>query len=116
VDIGLCFRRIPEGYPDEFMPHHEEELDIEAMWTLVSAFAATHALPGGVERIFLDYDIQAALYDYGKEKGMSDGQLRELFQAPDGRRARHGIVRHEPKHHDHVHVRFRCLDGDRRCR
>ena len=116
VDIGLCFRQAPAGYPEEFVPFDVEELDVAAMWTLVSAFAATHPLPGGVERVFLDYDIQQRLYEYGKERKVPDSQLHMLFQAPDGRYARHGIVRHVRKHHDHVHVRFRCIDDDPRCR
>ena len=72
--------------------------------------------PGGVEKVFLDYEVQGWLYAAARADGWSKARLLDVFQYPDGPYAKHGIVRHEPKHADHMHVRFRCAPADAGCK
>lgn len=71
---------------------------------------------GTVEYLFVDYTLQEPLYEYAKSKGVSSRQLDRIFQYPRGRHARSGIIRHEPGHRTHFHVRFACNPRDSRCR
>ena len=116
IDIGLFFTRAPKGYPQEFVAAGSGRLHVEATFDLVREIAASHLESGGVYRIFLDYRIQGLLYAGARARGVSRSTLRDLFQYPDGRFARHGIVRHEPEHDDHIHVRYKCPEGDDGCR
>lgn len=115
VDLGLYFEHAPAGYPEEFVEAERGRLDEAATWDLVRELAATAAHPGGVDRIFLDYRVQGALYDAARAAGVGERQLEDIFQYPDGKYAKHGIVRHEPAHSDHLHVRFKCPEGDPIC-
>ena len=83
---------------------------------LLEEFAKTSSESGGVQMIFLDFELQHMLYDWALENGESADYLAKLFQYPHGRGASAGIVRHEPNHGDHMHVRFRCPSGDTACR
>ena len=47
VDIGFYFTRKPEGYPHTFVAANGD-LDLEATWALIEAFAATAGSQGGV--------------------------------------------------------------------
>ena len=87
-----------------------------ATWTLVNAFASTADADNGVDLIFLGYNVQKLLYDYARKHDVSKRKLRKVFQYPHGRGTPTGIVRHEPAHDDHLHVRFKCPKGDRLCR
>lgn len=77
-------------------------LDAARTWNLIKAFLDTD----GVRYIFMDYNVQKLLYEYAKSKGMSQDNLAELFQYPRGRRRQYGVIRHEPGHVNHFHVRF----------
>lgn len=116
IDIGLYYTRVPSGYPQEFVVASEDSLDADATWTLLEHFVASAGEPGGVEKVFLDYELQGWLYAAARRDGWSKTKLQDVFQYPDGRYAKHGIVRHEPKHADHLHVRFGCAAGDTGCR
>jgi murein endopeptidase len=70
---------------------------------------------GGVYMMFLDYDVQKMLYDWARERGVARGVLRWMFQYPRGRHSLTGLIRHEPGHAAHVHVRFQCPPGDEGC-
>lgn len=86
------------------------DLDVERTWTLVGALLHT----GEVHYIFMDYDLQAIFYDWLQDSDVDEGTLTRIFQYPNGRSARRGIIRHADGHRDHFHVRFRCSaqDGD----
>ncbi|PRP90447.1 putative peptidoglycan endopeptidase LytE precursor [Enhygromyxa salina] len=116
IDIGLYYRRVPAGYPKEFVAATKDTLDAAATWALVESFVRTSGEDGGVEKIFLDYELQGWLYAAARADGWSKAKLRDVFQYPDGKYAKHGIVRHEPKHDDHIHVRFSCAPNDGPCR
>jgi murein endopeptidase len=115
VDIGLYYRAVPRGYPRSFVDATPANLDCAATWALLHAFARTADEPAGVAAIFLDYDVQGQLYTWALDHGVPADYLRRLFQYPHGEGAMTGLVRHEPNHADHLHVRFRCPPGDGRC-
>jgi murein endopeptidase len=106
VDVGFYFTKVPDGYPDHFVAAGKD-LDIEATWALLTAFARTSQADDGVEIIFLDYAVQKRLYDWAHARGTPDEDLAELFQYPRGKDALSGLVRHWANHSDHLHVRFR---------
>jgi LysM repeat protein len=116
IDLGLYFTTVPAGYPDEFVRAKAGRLDAAANWTLVHALYQASKTAGGPERIFLDYDVQGQLYKAARKAGLSRAVLGKIFQYPDGRWAQERLVQHEPKHDDHLHVRFACPPKDDACR
>lgn len=106
ADVGFYFTRTPRGYPAHFAPA-SADLNFEATWALLVAFARTAHLRDGVQMIFLDYGVQRRLYDWAKAHGTPDDELRFMFQYPRGKDAMVGLVRHWPGHTDHFHVRFK---------
>lgn len=115
IDIGFFYTAPPPGYPETFAVGTADNLDRAATWDLLTAFARTADDPDGVEAIFLDYGVQGLLYDWAKAKGVDERYLDRLFQYPEGHGGT-GLVRHEPHHDDHMHVRFRCPAGDANCK
>ncbi len=108
VDIGFYFLRPQPHYPEQFAPANGD-LDLEATWALIEAFAHTAHEDGGVQYIFLDHAIQGRLYRWARSEGISADKLSEILQYPRPKDAMAGIVRHWPHHLDHMHVRFRPL-------
>jgi murein endopeptidase len=115
ADVGFYFRRPPRGYPRGFAVATADNLDFSANWALLSALCKTADKPLGVERIYMTYSTQALFYRLARKHGVSRARLAEWFQYPHGRRADHGIIRHEPGHTEHIHVRFRCAPSDPEC-
>jgi murein endopeptidase len=90
-----------------------DDLDVERQWWLFRYWINNDL----IEYVFVDYDLQRTLYAYVDEvRGATDDQLREWFQYPRGRDTAVGLIRHEPNHADHLHVRFACAGDDDRCR
>lgn len=116
IDIGLFYRKVPAQYPNEFAIATEANFDATATWALLEPLVRTAGKPGGVEKVFLDYELQGLLYAAARADGWSKAKLIDVFQYPDGPHAKHGIVRHEPKHDDHMHVRFTCVADDISCK
>jgi len=113
VDVGFYFKKKPKGYPDEFVGHDEATLDLAATWALLHAFARTADTANGVQAIFVDFDVQEKLYEWAKDHGVPVDHLDRVFQYPD--EGGSGLVRHEPNHHDHFHIRFKCPEKDSGC-
>src|SRR2546423_1212380 len=109
--MGLSYKKKPADYPEDFVAADEDNLDCEKTLALIEAFAKTHDKPGGVQMIFLDFHVQGILYKWAKAHGADEDHLDWLFQFPHGRGNSDGIVRHDPNHHDHLHVRFHCPLG-----
>jgi LysM repeat protein len=116
IDLGLFYRKLPAGYPEEFVVADKHNFDATATWSLIEPLVRTAGKPGGVEKIFVDYELQGWLYAAARADGWSKAKLVDVFQYPDGAYAKHGIVRHEPKHADHLHVRFACVPEDGHCK
>ncbi|HEY5945855.1 MAG TPA: penicillin-insensitive murein endopeptidase [Kofleriaceae bacterium] len=106
VDVGFYFKQVPDGYPDHFAAA-DDNLDLQATWALLTAFARTTDLDDGVAIMFLDYAVQRRLYLWAQKRGTPEADLEHLFQYPRGKDAQSGLIRHWPNHADHVHVRFK---------
>ena len=115
ADVGLYYLDQPAGYPASFVTATDDNLDCEATFKLIERLAATADEDGGVQMIFLDFDVQGLLYEWALGQGVSEARLGHLFQFPHGRGSSEGLVRHEPNHDNHLHVRFRCPAGDSGC-
>jgi len=116
VDLGLFYKKRPAGYPDSFINADERTLNTAAMWALIAKLASTADDDGGVRVMFLDFELQGVIYRWAKANGASVSRLNKIFQYPHGRGASAGLIRHEPNHGDHLHVRFNCAAADTRCR
>jgi hypothetical protein len=77
--------------------------DAERTWFLISTLIAT----GDVEFVFVNRKLQRYLYRHAAAQGVPEAQLDELFQYRHGARQKVGVIRHEPGHVGHFHVRFR---------
>jgi murein endopeptidase len=116
ADIGFYYRQPQRGYPKSFVVATADNLDFPATWALISALCRTADSALGVERIYMTYSTQALFYRLARKHRVPATQLEEWFQYPHGRRADHGIIRHEPGHDEHIHVRFHCAPADVECR
>lgn len=116
IDVGLFYKQRPRDYPASFVRATWRMLDAPAMWRMVSAFARTAEEDGGVQVMFLDYELQAGMYGWARRNGVSEQRLATMFQYPRGRGAAAGLIRHVPHHDDHLHVRFKCRVRDTACR
>ena len=106
VDVGLFYKQQPAGYPDAFVKATPKTLDAAATWALVSYLARTADEEGGVQFIFLDQQLQRALYAWAEDHGIRERRIRQVQR----------VLRHIPNHADHLHVRFQCRGRDSRCR
>ncbi|MFN0251610.1 MAG: penicillin-insensitive murein endopeptidase [Kofleriaceae bacterium] len=106
VDIGLFFKKKPDGYPASFVKATKETLNAAATWRLVSLLARTHDEDGGVQVIFLDQTLQTVLLTWAEKNKVSKKRLKEVRR----------VFRHIPLHSDHLHVRFKCRERDANCR
>jgi hypothetical protein len=97
VDIRLPLRDPAAGYVDAT----PGTLDLERAWFLLLGLAATC----DVELIFLDRELQQALYGDGRRHLIWRRHLKYLLQYPFRRAS--GVVRHRDHHKNHMHVRFR---------
>lgn len=114
ADIGFVFKGVKKEGPKYFM-HASPALDVEGTYKLVDILAGRDEASTRVEYMFIDYAVQKRLYDWAKQNGVSESRLEWLFQYPRGSRAMHGLVRHEPSHANHIHIRFVCSKDDDKC-
>ena len=118
VDIGLYFhtypRPLPRGFVSERHPQHK--LHLPATWSLIEAVAGRDRTSSRAEFVFLDHAVQKRVYEWARGKGKSKKQLSWMFQYPASATKPVGLVRHEPHHKDHLHVRFKCPKRNPKCR
>ena len=114
IDIGFYFTTVPATYPTSFALA-DDALDLDATWALVAAFANQATEPDGVRVIFLDHQVAGRLYRFALGRGVDQATLDAMFEFPHGKRAGVGLIRHEPHHADHLHVRYRCAEADSGC-
>ncbi len=107
VDIRLP---LAAGVAPGTVPNRVSQVDWDAVWGLVKALVST----GQVKYIFLSSSRQRFLYSAAKRAGVSERELEKMIQFP--RRERVAIVRSDPGHIHHIHVRFRCAEHEDRCR
>ncbi len=109
-DADIAYYTVGRQDTDGFLVATPENLDVEHTWYLLRTFIEG----GDVQYIFVDYELQAALYDYVRTRGASASDLERWFQYPrEGESV--GIIRHVGGHDDHLHIRFECPSGDTRC-
>ncbi|RLB48763.1 MAG: hypothetical protein DRJ42_22505 [Deltaproteobacteria bacterium] len=112
ADISYFHRR---GCPADgcgFRRLSPNDLDAERTWTLLHAWLAKDQ----AHAIFIDYSLQRPLYQEARRQGATREELHRWFQFPRGVGFPLGVIRHFPQHRDHLHVRFRCAEGDDECR
>lgn len=98
---GCAFRRLAAS-----------DLDVARQWQLLRLWLERDQL----EAVFIDYTLQAALYRHARSQGASRQELARWFQYPRGKDNPYGVIRHYPKHDDHMHVRFACHETDPECK
>ena len=108
VDIGYYHKGTKQLRG--FKSANEKNLDKRLMWALIDQLLDQDA----VEYLFMDKKIQKMMYAWALKQGEKESRLRSLFQYPKGRGR--VIIRHEPGHVNHIHVRFRCPSTDESCR
>lgn len=102
VDIGLVLTgELAERM--HFSGAGKDNIDLQRTWILIEELIAT----GEVRVIYLDYEVQALLYEYARQSGVSKAKLDEYFQYPRGTGRTRGLIRHWRGHKNHLHVRFR---------
>lgn len=89
-----------------------DDLDVERTWRLLHHWLVNDR----VEVIFIDHDLQRALHAHARQTGVSARDLSRWFQYPRAPENRYGVIRHHPRHADHMHVRFVCPESDPDCR
>jgi penicillin-insensitive murein endopeptidase len=102
ADIGLLYS---DGLPSRaFRPAGPANLDVDRTGRLLQLLLST----GLVRFVFMDYEIQALLYESMADAGVRQEWLDRVFQYPAGREVPRGLIRHAAGHADHIHVRFVC--------
>lgn len=99
---GVCpFRRSSAG-----------SIDARRTWALLKHWLDDRVL----EAVFIDYKLQKSLHREARKRGATKSELARWFQYPRGRSDPSGVIRHFPKHADHMHVRFACHGSDEECK
>jgi penicillin-insensitive murein endopeptidase len=95
ADIGFYYRR---GEAGSFLTARKKDLDLPRTWALVRALVTET----DIDRIFVDRSLISVLYAHALAEGEDRGWLNDVF----GRTSEKGIIQHERRHKDHMHVRF----------
>lgn len=111
ADIAYFQKSCPEGIC-RFRRIGPAQLDAARQWRLFRGWLDR----GQVEAIFVDHELQRALYEAAREDGVSLADRSRWFQYPRAPEDRYGVIRHHPRHDDHFHVRFVCHESDEECR
>jgi penicillin-insensitive murein endopeptidase len=111
ADVGLYFHQGRQATPGGFRSVSPRELDAPTTWTLIEALLESDR----VDLILLDQRLIQRLTQHLRDDlGWSPEAIAEVFPPPGAPRLweRTGYVRGDAAHHDHLHVRVRCEDGD----
>lgn len=95
VDIGYFYSQNPSWYT-RVTPYN---FDRARSWALVRSLIART----DVQFIFIDRRVQRLLRSYAESIGEDQGWLKSIF---NGNLGEPSIIRHEPGHDTHLHVRF----------
>lgn len=110
-DVDLTYFQKRCDGPCGLHPVKPSDLDVEPQWALLQYWLER----GQLEAAFIDYALQAKLYQHARALGAGREELAHWFQYPRGSSASLGIIRHAPRHADHMHIRFVCDDTDAEC-
>ena len=102
VDISIPIKG--DRRPKKFTKATAKNLDLQSTWLLVRALVESKS----VDVMFIDRSLQVLLRDYVKRHAARKYRriADDLFQHPAGR-SKAPIIKHEPGHKNHIHVRFK---------
>ncbi|MFV8748985.1 penicillin-insensitive murein endopeptidase [Nannocystaceae bacterium ST9] len=87
-------------------------LNRELTWELLELLRES----GGIEAIFIDSKLQKLLYDHAiSTQRHTKVELEEWMEYPRPPGSGSPIIQHVRGHEDHIHVRFKCTDGETEC-
>jgi hypothetical protein len=109
-DVDVSIFTLKGGSRNGFNYVAPDNMDLERTWYFIETLLMTER----VQMILVDYELQAPLYEF-VQAGYSGERLAAWFQYPNGQSYRKAIIRHAPRHHDHLHIRFKCPEADRHC-
>jgi penicillin-insensitive murein endopeptidase len=95
ADLGFYYH---QGEAHTFRAARPSDLDAPRSWAFVRALVTET----DVDRIFIDRSLIRVLYDQAVAEGEDRAWLADIF----GRTSDKGIIQHERRHKDHLHVRF----------
>jgi murein endopeptidase len=95
VDVSYYYTRDPKWYTRATAAN----LDRQRTWAMIRALISRT----DVQFIFIDRRVQRLLRSYAEAVGEDRGWLESIFDGIPGEPA---IIRHEPGHDTHFHVRF----------
>jgi murein endopeptidase len=110
VDIGYIFNGSDNG-DDRWRYMTDRNFDAEKNWALISEILKS----GHVQTIYVSRKLQKLLHREAA-KSLSEQELAQMFEYPRTSESPHAKIQHWRGHHNHMHVRFRCEPGNRRCR
>jgi murein endopeptidase len=110
VDIGYIFRGA-DNENDHFRQMSARNFDAEKNWVLIQEILKS----GKVQTIYVSKKLQKLLHAEAA-KTLSAPELAALFEYPRTESSPHATLQHWKGHADHMHVRFQCEPGNRRCR
>ena len=108
ADIGYYHKGFS---PKKFAKVSAGNLDSQRTMHFINCLVDTQE----VEYIFVSYYVQKLLYKYMQKQKTAASLLTKLFQYPRPVSKRVGLIRHDPGHDNHIHVRFYCPDNHKKC-
>ena len=109
VDIGYIHKKKYQPVTSMIGTNHRN-LDPRKTWDLLWCFLDT----GAVDVMYMDTAVLEPLYEHLEVRNFTDRYLKKTFQYP--RKSRGGqVIQDYPGHHHHVHIRFKCPEGDKGC-
>ena len=109
IDIGYIFRGIDDG-EHRWKYMNVRNFDAEKNWALVQELLETDQ----VQTIYIAKKLQKLLHKEA-QKHLPPEQLAALFEYPRTPESPHAKIQHWRGHSNHMHVRFLCEQGNRRC-
>lgn len=110
-------RDVDRGYylkgmkPNKFIKITPANFDVERTMHFILCLVDTQEL----EYLFVNYYIQKIMYAYMQKEGKDEPFLSKLIQYPKPVEKRVALIRHDPGHDDHMHIRFRCPKNSPAC-
>ncbi len=112
LDADIAFYTKGQSTQRHFRDATPETLDAARTWV----FIETLLEQGRVQFLFIDYSLQAVLYEYARAhaapRWRSSEALARVFQYPLPPWLPVGIIRHEPNHLDHIHIRVHAPERE----
>ena len=110
-DVDLGYVLLPGTEGEQWKRANAENFDVEKNWALIKALVDT----GEVQTIGISSKLQRLLEPVARAD-IGEEELGRYFWRPGGGADQDPILRHWDGHRDHMHVRFRCEQGNTRCR